>query len=97
MSLLKIILSVCRNWHEAIRIMLWRSALRHQYFASEVSIYFVFSIRGRNLSISCWVVQFICTATDWTSDGRSLSSLHVVSVGHTLYFAGYILLSSDPY
>jgi hypothetical protein len=66
-------------------------------FASEVSIYFVFISRVRNPSISCWVVQFICTATDGTSDGRSLSSLRVASVGHILYFAGYIWLSSDPY
>jgi hypothetical protein len=35
--------------------------------------------------------------TDWTSDGRSLSSLHIASVGHILYFTGYIWLSSDPY
>jgi hypothetical protein len=35
--------------------------------------------------------------TDWTFDGRSLSSLHVASIGHILYFAGYIWLSSDPY
>jgi hypothetical protein len=42
-------------------------------------------------------VQFICSATDWTFDGRSLSSLHVASVSHILYFTGYIWLSSDPY
>jgi hypothetical protein len=35
--------------------------------------------------------------TDWTFDGCSLASLHVASVGQTLYFTGYIWLSSDPY
>jgi hypothetical protein len=42
-------------------------------------------------------VQFICSATGWTFDGRSLSSLHVAFVGQILYFPGYIWLSSVPY
>jgi hypothetical protein len=43
------------------------------------------------------VVQFICSVTDWTFDGRSLASLYVASIGPILYFTGYIWLSSDPY
>jgi hypothetical protein len=60
-------------------------------------MYFVFCSRVRDPPISCKVVQFICSATDWTFDGRSLASLHVASVGQILYFPGYIWLSSDPY
>jgi hypothetical protein len=41
--------------------------------------------------------NLFASATDWTFDGRSLSSPHIASVGHILYFAGYIWLSSDPY
>ena len=40
---------------------------------------------------------YLLLRLDWTFDGRSLSSLHIASVGHILYFAGYIWLSSDPY
>jgi hypothetical protein len=40
---------------------------------------------------------YLLLRLDWTFDGRSLSSPCVASVGHILYFAGYIWLSSDPY
>ena len=40
---------------------------------------------------------YLLLRLDWTFDGRSLSSPHIASVGHLLYFAGYIWPSSDPY
>jgi hypothetical protein len=42
-----------RSRHDAIYIMLYRSALCHQYYASEASMYFVFCSRVRNPPISC--------------------------------------------
>ncbi len=49
----KVFLSLVETGMKLFCIMLWRSALCHQNFAAEVSIYFVFSSRVCNPSISC--------------------------------------------
>jgi hypothetical protein len=72
--------------HYVINIMLQRSACILS-FAAEFTIH---------PYLAGWCNLF-ALVTDWTFDGRSLSSLHVASVGHILYFTGYIWLSSDPY
>ena len=72
--------------HYVINILLQRSA----YILSLAAEFVIHPYLAR------WCNLF-ASAIDWTFDGRSLSSLHVASVGHILYFAGYIWLSSDPY
>jgi hypothetical protein len=49
----EVFLSLAETGMRLFCIMLWRSALCHQYFAAQVSVYFVFSSRVCNPSISC--------------------------------------------
>ena len=49
----KVFLSLVETGMKLFCIMLWRSALCHQYFVAKVSVYFVFSSRVRDPSISC--------------------------------------------
>ena len=72
--------------HYVIKILLQRSA----YILSLAAEFAIHPYLARQCNL-------FASAIDWTFDGRSLSSLHVASVGHILYFTGYIWLSSDPY
>jgi hypothetical protein len=75
-----------RGQHYVINILLQRSA----YILSLAAEFAIHPYLARQCNL-------FASAIDWMFDGRSLSSLHVASVGHILYFAGYIWLSSDPY
>jgi hypothetical protein len=69
--------------HYVINILLQRSA-------------YILSLAAE-FAIHPYLAIYLLLRLDWTFDGRSLSSPHITSVGHILYFAGYIWLSSDPY
>jgi hypothetical protein len=69
--------------HYVINILLQRSA-------------YILSLAAE-FAIHPYLAIYLLLRLDWTFDGRSLSSPHIASVGHILYFAGYIWLSSDPY
>jgi hypothetical protein len=63
--------------HYVINILLQRSA-------------YILSLAAE-FAIHPYLAIYLLLRLDWTFDGRSLSSPHIASVGHILYF------SSDPY